>query len=140
MRQTCLNVPVYTLFVYVCTVQTSLMYSRYTCLSDICESGLCLKPDFVYSAVHLYLTVFVWQTQCVGPKPVCCTLYTPEYRSAPVFSTPVSSQIIQPCNCAPHSGGLMGPSRTMRRMEWGCLLWPPCCFRSLQTLMSCDHL
>ena len=40
MRQTCLNVPVYTLFVYVCTVQTSLVYLLYTCLSDICESGL----------------------------------------------------------------------------------------------------
>ena len=125
MRQTCLNVPVYTLFVYVCTVQTSLVYSLYTCLLDICESGLCRKSDFVCFTVHLYLTVFVWRTQCVGPKPVCCTLYTLDCRSAPVFSTPVCSLILQPCNCTPHSGGLTGLSRRMRRMEWGCLLWPP---------------
>ena len=48
---------------------------------------------FVYCAVHVYLTVFVWQTLCVGPKPVIYTLYTPECGSAPVFSTPVGSAV-----------------------------------------------
>ena len=41
VRQTYLNVPVYTLCaVYVCTVRTNLVYLLHTCLLEVCESGL----------------------------------------------------------------------------------------------------
>ena len=143
VHQTCLNVPVYTLCCVrlycpsqfcVFAVHFSVGYLSVRFVSETC---------FVYFTVHLYLTVFVWLTLCVGQKPVYCMLYTLEYRLTPVFSTPGSSQILRPCKLlwsAPHSGGLIGPSRRMRRMEWGCLLRPLCCFRLIQTPLSRDNI
>ena len=91
----------------LCTFCTADRFSVLcTLVRRICESGFMLKLDFVYCAVHMYLTVFVWPLLW-WPKTSFCTLLYTGGRSAPVF--PPLSLSDTPALCLrPSQRGLTG--------------------------------
>ena len=99
-----------------------------TLVCQIGESGFMLKPDFVYYAVHMYLTVFVWPPLCWPETGFFVQIYTPEVGRLRCFHHSLSP-ILRPCVCAPHSEG---PQVREEDEENGLGLSPPplCLFRS----------